>query len=336
MPWPDPPSFPERSQEVDAHHVLCQIVVDRLQLIGGNVSAISQYDYRSIVGRSFGNFVVVRELGRGAMGVVFAGYQKTLKRQVAVKLLPKALAASDSARTQFRDEAETVAVLDHPHIITIFDSGEDDEFFYQVMQLVDGPDLGELLARLRRHPVPSRRRLPLNHAIRVIREVLDGLEFAHEEGVVHQDLKPANILIDNRQGRALVADFGIAKTKHIEFFARGLVVGTPNYLAPEQAAARETDRRTDIYAVGVILFELLAGFLPVRDESGREALLRKVRDADSFFTRRPCECSGDIDHGLEQIILKATAGDPTERFPSARAFSLALERWLTARTAEAM
>lgn len=300
------------------------------------MNAISEYDYRSIIGRSFGNFVVVRELGRGAMGAVFAGYQKSLKRQVAIKLLPKMLASSDSARMQFRDEAETVAVLDHPHIITIFDSGEDDEFFFQVMEMVEGTDLGELLSRLRRHPVPSRRRLPLNHAVRVIREVLDGLEFAHEQGVVHQDLKPANILIDNRQGRALVADFGIAKTKHIEFFARGLVVGTPNYLAPEQAAAQETDRRTDIYSVGVILFELLAGFLPVRDESGRNALLRKMRDPDSFFTRRPSECSLDIDDGMERIILKATDADPLNRFTSARAFSLALERWMTAHTAQAM
>ncbi len=305
-------------------------------MCGGAVNANSEYDYRDIIGRSFGNFVVVRELGRGAMGAVFAGYQKSLKRQVAIKLLPKELAAGDLARMQFRDEAETVAVLDHPHIITIFDSGEDDEFFYQVMQMVDGPDLGELLLRLRRHPVPSRRRLPLNHAIRLTREILDGLEFAHEQGVVHQDLKPANILIDDRQGRALVADFGIAKTKHIEFFARGLVVGTPNYLAPEQAAARETDRRTDIYAMGVILFELLAGFLPVRDEPGREALLRKVRDPASFFTRRPCECNPDIDEGMEGIILKATDTDPARRFLSARAFSLALERWMTAYTAQAM
>lgn len=302
----------------------------------GKVKQISQYDYRSIIGRSFGNFVVVRELGQGAMGAVFAGYQKSLKRQVAIKLLPKALAASESARRQFRDEAETVALLDHPHIITIFDSGEDDEFFFQVMQLVDGQDLAELLGRLRRHPVPSRRRMPSHHVIRLVREVLDGLEFAHEEGVVHQDLKPANILIDNRQGRALVADFGIAKTKHIEFFARGLVVGTPNYLAPEQAAARDTDRRTDIYAIGVILFELLAGFLPVRDEAGRAALLRKVRDPDSFFTRRPGRCSADIDEQMEQIILKATATDPATRFPTARALSQALGRWSMAQSARAM
>lgn len=294
------------------------------------MNPIGQYDYRRAIGRSFGNFVVVRELGRGAMGAVFAGYQKSLKRQVAIKLLPKVLASSSHARQQFRDEAETIAVLDHPHIITIFDTGEDDEYFYQVMQLVDGQDLEQLMTRLRRHPVPSRRRMPVHHAIRLVHEVLDGLEFAHEEGVIHQDLKPANILIDNRTGRALIADFGIAKTKHIEFFARGLVVGTPNHLSPEQAAARDTDRRTDIYSMGLILFELLAGFLPVRDECGREAVLRKVRDPESFFTRRPSQCSHEIDEMMEQIIDRATHADPAARFISARAFSQALERWSVA------
>jgi eukaryotic-like serine/threonine-protein kinase len=291
---------------------------------------ISQFDYQMVIGRSFGNFVIVRELGRGAMGAVFTGYQKTLKRQVAIKLLPKSLAASRQARQQFRDEAETIAVLDHPHIITIFDTGEDDEFFFQVMQLVDGQDLEQLLTRLRRHPVPSKRRMPVHHAIRLVREVLDGLEFAHEEGVIHQDLKPANILVDNRTGRVLIADFGIAKTKHIEFYARGLVVGTPNYLSPEQAAARNTDRRSDIYSAGVILFEMLAGFLPVRSESGRDAVLRKVRDPESFFTRQPGKCSPEIDEMMEQIINKATHVDPSRRFISARAFSQALDRWMMA------
>ncbi len=291
------------------------------------MTQISQQSERVVIGRSFGNFVIVRELGRGSMGTVFVGYQKSLKRQVAIKLLPKKLATSASARQQFRDEAETIAVLDHPNIITIFDTGEDDDYFYQVMQLVDGDDLEHLLGRLRRHPVPSKRRLPVRHTIRLLCEVLAGLEFAHEEGVVHQDLKPANILIDNRTGRALVADFGIAKTKHMEFFARGLVVGTPNYFSPEQAAGQATDRRSDIYSAGVILFEMLAGFLPVRDETARSAALRKISDPNSFFTRPARQCSPVIDDMMDQIIAKATHSDPAARFISARAFSQALERW---------
>lgn len=288
---------------------------------------INDHDYTSVIGRSFGNFVVVRELGRGAMGAVFIGYQKTLKRQVAIKLLPKAMARSEAARQQFRDEAETIAVLSHPHIIPIFESGEDEGYFYQVMQLVEGQDLARVISRLRRHPVPTRRVLPLHHTIRLVDEVLEGLEFAHEEGVVHQDLKPANILVENRTGRALIADFGIAKTRHIEFYARGMVVGTAQYLSPEQAAAEDTDRRTDIYAVGVILFELLAGKLPVRNESGKETLSRKIQQPHSFFLEPPSACSPWIDEGLAEIIEKATAVDPARRFVSARAFAQAINRW---------
>lgn len=291
------------------------------------MSEISRYDYTNAIGRAFGNFIVVRELGRGAMGAVFIGYQKTLKRQVAIKLLPKAMARSELARQQFRDEAETIAILSHPNIITIFESGEDDEYFYQVMQLIEGQDLAQILGKLRRHPVPARRILPLHHGLRIVGEVLEGLEFAHEEGVIHQDLKPANILVEDRSGRALIADFGIAKTRQIEYAARGLVVGTPQYFSPEQAAAEETDRRTDIYSVGVILFELLAGTLPIRNEGSREMIIRKIREPESFFLHRPSECSPWIDDALEGIILKATSADRNRRFTSCRAFGQALQRW---------
>ncbi len=282
------------------------------------------FDYRGAIGRSFGNFVVVRELGRGAMGAVFVGYQKSLKRQVAIKLLPKALARTELARQQFRDEAETIAVLDHPNIITMFDTGEDEEYFFQVMQLIDGHDLAELQSRLQRHPVPARRLMPRQHALRLVGEILAGLEYAHAKGVIHQDLKPANILIDGRDGRALIADFGIAKTMQIEYRARGMVVGTPIYLSPEQAAAADTDGRTDLYSVGVMLFELLAGKLPVREEGARETVLRKVQKPESFFLLKPSACNSAIDARLEAVIVKATQSDPARRFANARAFAAAL------------
>lgn len=295
------------------------------------MSEISDHDYTPAIGRSFGNFVVVRELGRGTMGAVFIGYQQSLKRQVAIKLLPKALARSELARRQFRDEAETVAVLSHPHIITIFERGEDDDYFYQAMQLVEGDDLASLLGKLARHPVPHRRVLPLQHSVRLISEILDGLEFAHEEGVIHQDLKPANILIDHRTGRALIADFGIAKTQQIEYYARGLVVGTPQYLSPEQAAAGDTDRRSDIYSAGVMLLEMLVGHLPVRDESGRDTVLRKIREPDSFFPEPFQNCAPTIDRIMAGILAKATAADPAQRYISARAFGQAVQRWFQSR-----
>ncbi len=292
------------------------------------MSKIKAFDYQNAIGREFGNYVVVRELGRGAMAAVFIGYQKTLKRQVAIKLLPKALATTRIAQQQFRDEAETIAILDHPNLITIFDSGEDDDYFFQVMQLVDGQDLSQILAKLRRHPVPARRLLPMEHVLRLINEVLTGLKVAHDEGVIHQDLKPANILIENRSGRALIADFGIAKAKQAEYLARGMVVGTPIYLSPEQASAQNTDQRTDLYAVGVILLELLAGKLPIRMENANDTVSRKIRNPDSFFLSKPSDCHPRITPALETVILRATQSDPARRYPSAAAFAAALvENW---------
>jgi len=271
---------------------------------------------------------VVRELGRGAMAAVFVAYQKTLKRQVAVKLLPKALATTKTAQLQFRDEAETIAILDHPNLITIFDSGEDDDYFFQVMQLIDGMDLAQILTKLRRHPVPARRLMPMQHVLRLMREVLDGLQYAHDSGVVHQDLKPANILIENRDGRALIADFGIAKAKHAEYAAHGIVVGTPIYLSPEQASASNTDNRTDLYGIGVILFELLAGKLPIRMEDAKATVVRKIKRPETFFTNKPSDCHPRITTSLETVIMRATHTNPAHRFRNANAFSAALvESW---------
>jgi serine/threonine-protein kinase len=292
------------------------------------LSRIKAFDYTNAIGREFGNYVVVRELGRGAMAAVFVAYQKSLKRQVAIKLLPKALATTRIAQQQFRDEAETIAVLDHPNLITIFDSGEDEDYFFQVMQLIEGQDLAQLLKKLRRHPVPARRLLPMQHVLRLIDEVLAGLGYAHDSGVIHQDLKPANILIENRGGRALIADFGIANAKQAEYLARGIVVGTPIYLSPEQASAKDTDARTDLYAVGVILLELLAGQLPIRAENANDTVARKIKNPESFFISRPSDCHPRITPALESVILRATHTDPGHRYPSAKAFSRAIgEAW---------
>ncbi|MGK7295151.1 MAG: serine/threonine-protein kinase [Candidatus Wenzhouxiangella sp. M2_3B_020] len=285
-------------------------------------------DTQSIIGRQFGNVVVIKELGRGAMGAVFIGYQKSLKRQVAVKLLPRH--ADDGGRSlrQFRDEAETVAVLSHPYIVPIFEMGEDEDFYYQVMQLVVGSDLGKLIRDRLKHPVPARRLMPVARVIDILSKVLDGLGYAHREGVVHQDIKPANIMIEESARRPLIVDFGIAKTARIEYWGQGMVVGSVLYLSPEQAAAQRTDRRTDIYALGLVLFEALAGRLPLRtDEGEKQILLRKIRKPETLFTMRPSDASPNIDEAMERIILKAIAPRPEERFGSCEAFRSALQHW---------
>lgn len=285
-------------------------------------------EQRSVIGREFGNVVIVKELGRGSMGGVYVGYQKSLKRQVAVKLLPRHSGESERSQRQFRDEAETVAVLSHPYIVPIFEMGEDEDYFYQVMQLVSGEDLGRTIRNRLKHPVAARRLLPPARVVDILCKVLEGLGYAHREGVVHQDIKPANIMIDESAHRPLIVDFGIAKTARIEYWGQGLVVGSVLYLSPEQAAAQNTDRRSDIYAMGMVLFEALAGRLPLRaDEGEKHILMRKIKRPETLFTMAPAECSPHIDESMEKIILKALAPRREERFTSCEAFRSALMHW---------
>lgn len=274
-----------------------------------------QFDATRYIGHTLGNVTIVKELGRGSMGIVYIGYQKSLKRQVAVKMLPKVRVTDEFFSRQFREEAEIIAVLSHPNIIPIFEMGEHEEYYYQVMQLIGGADLSSVLKRRLRHPVVSKRLLPLEQTLKLVTDVLDGLGYAHEEGVVHQDIKPGNILVEQRRGRPLIADFGIAKAAQAEYQAEGLVVGSPTYLSPEQAAGRETDHRTDIYAVGIMLFEMLAGDLPIRREGAKNMIIRKIRQPDTFFTAPPSGFSPLIDDRLEEIILRAVRPDPAERYP---------------------
>lgn len=292
-------------------------------------SAVSQAaDQTSVIGREFGNVVIVKELGKGSMGGVYVGYQKSLKRRVAVKLLPRFSGESGRARRQFRDEAETVAVLSHPFIVPIFEMGEDEDYFFQVMQLVPGMDLGRMIRDRLKHPVAARRLLAPARVVDIVCKVLEGLGYAHREGVIHQDIKPANIMVDERAQRPLIVDFGIAKTARMEYWGQGLVVGSVLYLSPEQAAAQETDRRSDIYAMGMVLFEALAGRLPLREEEGiKQILLRKIKRPETLFTAAPSDCSPHIDESMEKIILKAIAPRREQRFGRCEAFRSALLHW---------
>jgi len=289
---------------------------------------ISSIDLSQYVGTNIGTVTLVKLLGQGTMGAVFIGYQGTLKRQVAVKILPKSLASSTRAQQMFRDEAETVGILNHPNIVPVYEMGESSDFFFQVMQLVVGHDLRTIIVRARKHPVPTRRILPILETIQYICQILDALGYAHEEGVFHQDIKPANILIDDRFKRPLVADFGIARTIWAEYGATQLVVGTPMYMSPEQAACANIDGRTDIYSVGVILMEMTAGLLPINKEPLADMVKRKRTEPDTFFTARPSEINPSIDSDLEAIILKAMAAQPENRFADCLEFKTALEAYV--------
>ncbi|RMF42825.1 MAG: serine/threonine protein kinase [Planctomycetota bacterium] len=301
------------------------------------MGGLDALDPKQLIGRRFGSVVLIRELGRGAMAAVYLGYQQTLKRQVAVKLLPREQTASPEAMHQFRDEAETAAVLSHPNIVQVFEVGQTDDFHYIIMQRIVGVDLAMLIRQRAKHPVPERRRLPPKWVIAWVIEVLDALHYAHKRGVSHQDIKPSNVMIDKETRRALIVDFGIARTLKAEYWAEGMVVGTPRYAAPEQVAGQPPDPRVDVYAAGLVLYEALAGWLPLRDQNdARKLIARKLRAPHTLFDRPPSAVAPDIDARLERIILHAIAPDPADRYADCAAFrrdlahylpTLATKRW---------
>ncbi|MBD3392238.1 MAG: protein kinase [Chitinivibrionales bacterium] len=288
----------------------------------------AKIDADRFVGRDLGTVTLLKKLGQGSNGVVFIGFQRTLKRQVAVKILLKGEGTTETSRQLFHQEAEMVAALTHSNIIPIFEMGEADDCYYQVMQLVKGDDLETMIEKKLKNPLPTKRTLPLDDGIRIIRQVLDALGYAHDEGVIHQDIKPANTLMEARSQRPLIADFGIARTVQAEIRQKGLIVGSPLYMAPERMQEQEaTDARSDIYSVGVMFYKILVGVLPLVEFNPMGLLVRKSRDPDSVFTKRPSEVSSNIDPKLEAILLKAIHADAGKRYQTCREFDAALENY---------
>jgi len=268
-----------------------------------------------LIGADVAGVTLLTLLGRGRTGLLFTGFQRSLKRKIAVKLVPKERAGARS----FMDEAETAAALNHPNIVTIFDVGEFGEYLYLSMQLVDGESLQTLIKRDLRRPSPSQRRVDLPTALRTVAQTLDALAYAHRAGVVHQDVKPGNILIEREGGRSYLADFGIARTELTE--ERSLFVrGTPLYMPPEQARGEATDARADIFATGVTLWECLSGTLPVPSLPAIKLVGIKARKPQNFFERTPSESSEMIDRDLEAIIQKATAVNKEDRYADCTEF----------------
>jgi len=286
-----------------------------------------------LAGRQVGTAVLLRELARGGMAVIFIAYQKTLKRRIAVKILPKSLINETSAEF-FRQEAEAAAILSHPNIIPVYEVGNTNEFLFFTMQLVNGQSLAEYIKRAARNPVPSRRFLPLNATLRIAIEVLDALDYAHQQEIIHRDIKSANILIESHTKRPIITDFGLAKVSRGPNGNDSMLLGTPMYMAPEQIQKAPVDARTDIYATGTMLFEMLAGKLPFPKVKDYKDLLRaKLTLRDRIFTHKPSELNPMVTPGLDRIVQKATAFRREERYSSAREFKEDLEEYRARRLA---
>jgi formylglycine-generating enzyme required for sulfatase activity/tRNA A-37 threonylcarbamoyl transferase component Bud32 len=249
---------------------------------------------------------VERQLGAGGFAVVYLVRDLNLKRKLAVKVLSPDVIASHSVLERFRREAETIAQLSHPHIVPLHFIGQKDDLVYLVMEAIDGGSLGD---RLEREP-----QLPIEDAARIFGEVASALAHAHKRGVVHRDIKPQNVLLDAESGRALVTDFGIARTAEGgSLTATGMVVGTPTYLSPEQVTGEPSDHRADIYALGVMMYQMLTGQPPFTGATPTAVLMKRLAGPPEPIKKlRP-----DAPDALVELVDACLATDQNERLSNA-------------------
>jgi serine/threonine protein kinase len=262
----------------------------------------------SLIGRTLGKYEIIDDLGQGGMATVYIGYQKDVDRKVAVKVLPPHPGLEEQFKERFQLEAKTIARLQHPHILPLYDYGVEDDIFYLVMAYVEGGSLEEYL---------SDAPLPLDTIEKLLHEVAGAMDYAHRQGIIHRDIKPGNILMDG-EGHALLADFGIAKLSEGGTNLTGsAVIGTPAYMAPEQAQGLPVDARADIYALGVVVYQLITGQQPFEADSIMQLMLKVMQEPHPDIL--------DVVDGLPEdvgfVIDRVLAKEPGERFQTALAFS---------------
>ncbi len=263
---------------------------------------------------SLGKYEIKRTLGRGAMGIVYEGWDPIIARRVAIKTVKLPENADDpeteEALARFRREAQAAGRLTHPNIVGVFDYGETNDLAYIVMEFVDGPPLKSLLDK--------EERFALSDALRVMEDLLAGLQFSHERGVVHRDIKPANVMLTSG-GQVKIADFGIARIESSSMTQAGTLLGTPAYMSPEQFMGQVVDARTDIYSSGVLLYQLLTGERPF--EGGLSAIMHKALNTEP---PAPSQLSVTAPPALDAVVRRAMAKRPEDRFASATAFAEAV------------
>lgn len=274
-----------------------------------------------MIGKILRNFRIESKIGEGGMGVVYraehltkdelGAWQPGLPKRFAIKSLSKALSGDPNFRKRFYEEAQKQALLDDPNIVQVTDFFEEEGQFFLVMEYVDGQDLS--------HVIKSRGKLPQSEVLAIFQDILKGLGFAHDKGLVHRDMKPSNVLID-KSGRARIMDFGIAILKGAaekRLTAVGAAIGSPWYMSPEQIERpHEVDQRTDIYALGIVLYEMLTGSVPFDGETDFSVKYQQIKSP----APDPRQINSEISEAMAQIVLKAMAKDPAERFQDCREF----------------
>ena len=265
---------------------------------------------RDVVG---GVYQVQERLGEGGMGVVYRGVHRLTEQEVAIKALPPEMSADPALRERFLREAKVLERLEHPNIVSLVNFLEEDERFYLVMQYVRGAALADVF--------DEGERMPAANVVALAKDVLSALAHAHEQGVVHRDIKPDNILL-RKDGRFLVTDFGVAQMAGTtRMTSTGVAVGTVWYMSPEQVMGLPIDHRSDLYSLGVMLYELISGDLPFPSDSDYEVRKGHV-EAPPPRLSRSCP---EVPSWLRQVVHRSLAKSPDDRFPSSQAFLNALD-----------
>ena len=263
-----------------------------------------------------GRYRLDAQVGTGGMSTVYRAFDSTLERRVAIKLMHREISSDSDQLERFRREARAVASLNHPHVVTVIDFGEDDDHPYIVLEYVEGENLKDRLRRLGRLPVPE--------AVAYAIEIGRALECAHSNKLVHRDVKPQNVLIDS-EGRAKVTDFGIARSLEAEgLTATGRVLGTTDYVAPEQALGEPTTAQSDVYSLGICLFEMLTGDVPFKADTQVGVAMKHVKDPlPDIRMRRP-----EISAALASVVETACSKETANRYESAAELVHDLEQTL--------
>jgi len=261
-----------------------------------------------------GKYEIKSVLGKGAMGVVYKAFDPHIERPVAVKTIRRDMVDPDLVvqyMARFRNEAKAAGRLHHPNIVGVYEYGEDDDVAFIAMEYVEGTGLREYINR--------RASFDFGLLVALMSQLLQALEFAHERGVVHRDVKPSNLIV-TAQGLLKVADFGVARVDTSNLTSAGAMIGTPSYMSPEQCMGEEVDARSDLFSVGVVLYELVTGERPFRGSV--EGIAYKICREDPVPPSKASSLA--LPEALDQLVARALAKQPSARFPSARAFNDAL------------
>jgi serine/threonine protein kinase len=272
----------------------------------------------SLEGRNLGKYRILEPLGRGGMARVYRAYHPQLDRYVAIKVLRSDLVLEEEFLARFRREAQAVAALRHPHVVQVFDFDVQGDIYYMVMELLEGDAL-----RTRLNDYRARgEQMPLGEVVRILLDVLDGLAYAHSEGMIHRDVKPGNILLTKR-GQGVLTDFGIAQiVGGTRYTVSGALMGTLNYMAPEQGLEGQCDVRSDLYSLGIVFYEMLTGDPPYDAETPLAILMKHVNDPLPL----PRQVNPSIPQPLERVVLKALAKRREARYQSAEEMAEALRQ----------